>query len=69
MEQYTCTCHCGGAVFYRHFHAVSCPLSQHGDKAPLTEAEKRASELQQQLAQAEARVQALEQENARLKGL
>lgn len=37
MSEAICTCHCGGAMFYRHMHAESCVLSREGEEAPKSE--------------------------------
>ena len=37
MSEAICTCHCGGAMFYRHLHAESCVLSREGEEAPKSE--------------------------------
>ena len=37
MDPTKCTCHCGGAMFYRHMHAESCALSREGEEAPKSE--------------------------------
>lgn len=37
MSEAICTCHCGGAMFYRHLHAESCILSREGEEAPKSE--------------------------------
>lgn len=39
MSELICTCHCGGAMFYRHLHAESCILSREGEEAPKSELE------------------------------
>jgi len=37
VSEAICTCHCGGAMFYRHLHAESCALSREGEEAPKSE--------------------------------
>ena len=45
MSEATCTCHCGGSMFYRHLHAESCELSRVGEEAPKSELEKLRDEV------------------------
>lgn len=44
LSEYKCTCHCGGEMFYAYLHAADCPLSVHGEKAPLTQEETLRAE-------------------------
>ena len=37
MSELICTCHCGGAMFYRHLHAESCVLSREGEEVTKSE--------------------------------
>ncbi len=41
----TCTCYCGGSMFYRHLHAPSCALSVHGEEAPLSAEQREIAQL------------------------
>ncbi len=45
MSEPTCTCHCGGAMFYRHLHAESCELSRIGEEAPKSELQQLRDEV------------------------
>ena len=57
----TCTCHCGGAMFYRHLHDPSCPLSTTGEEAPVskeTELIREAREIAEHMIELEETVSA-----------
>ena len=62
MSEAICTCHCGGAMFYRHLHAESCILSREGEEAPKSELQTLRDErdrLRRALAQARDSAKAL----------